>query len=519
MNKRQTNFYSSNSENQPVLFVIGAVVLINALLLYSISLLPFIDLPNHLAEATIYKYKDTDALLGTYYKAVPWYYPNTFHTVFCSLFSSVEFGNKTFYLLYIASLLLATYGIIKELGGNLWYGLLTVLFLYNFNVIGGFTGFVIALPATFLLFYVLLLDARQERLHYKLSAALLLVLLYLMHAQMALFGLALYGCMMLYRYWGQYKKLLLSLLFIPLPVLAMVVFWWFNRAAAAPTEEGSTIAYLASYYKKHYLPEFLMRFRLAVFDNFSLQAGWKGLAIAGFIFILPFLPLLYYKVWKKAETKPFLHNHLIYSLIFLGIGLGCYFILPSKLPGQAPLYERFSTVVILAVIITGSVLLKNRYSRGLVIFVLGASLISTVLWINHFYAFNKENKAFSPALLKGIEPGAKLGGLMYDYRYRGRYTYLHFPNYFIVWNKGIAASKIIDYRFGVVQRGAKGAEIPFYNEWIGRTYSVEKTYDTTLHYLLVRGNAPTQPDLNLANFQLVKKEGPWQLYKNKQLPL
>jgi hypothetical protein len=110
-----------------------------------------------------------------------------------------------------------------------------------------------------------------------------------------------------------------------------------------------------------------------------------------------------------------------------------------------------------------------------------------------------------------------LGGLVYDYRYRGRYTYLHFPNYVIVWNKGLAATKMIDYRFVVVTRGERGKEIPVYNEWIGRTYTVEKAYDSTLSYLLVRGKAPAQPDSNILNATAVRQAGLWGLYKNNRL--
>ena len=83
--------------------------------------------------------------------------------------------------------------------------------------------------------------------------------------------------------------------------------------------------------------------------------------------------------------------------------------------------------------------------------------------------------------------------------------------------QGVAASKIIDYRFGVVRRGERGGEIPPFNEWIGKDYKVEEAYDTTLHYLLVRGEALVQPDSNLLNYQLVKTAGAWQLYKNNKM--
>jgi hypothetical protein len=504
------------AHNRTAFIALLIVALFHVVLLFAMPLLPFIDLPNHLAEATVYKYAKEGTLLGQYYKAVPSYYPNTFHPVFCSLFPSVEAGNKVFYMLYVVLLLLSVYGIIKEVNGNPWYGLLSVIFIYNFNVIGGFTGFTISIPTTLLLFYVILLDVRNERWVYKLGAALLLVLLFLMHAQMALFGLAMYGAIMLYRHWGNFKTLFLNVVLVPLPVIAMVVIWWANRAAAAQEQE-STASFLLDYYKRFYFPEFLLRFRIAVFDNFSLRAGAPGLAIAAVLFLLPFLPLLYYKAWKGAQDKNVLKTRLAYPLVFLAISIGCYLFLPSKLPGQAIIYERFSPLVMLALIITGSVLLKNVQTRGLKYFVIGAVCLYTVLWAEYFYKFNRENREFTPALFSGVPTQAKLGGLVYDYRYRGRYTYLHFPNYVIVWNKGLAATKMIDYRFVVVTRGERGKEIPVYNEWIGRTYTVEKAYDSTLSYLLVRGKAPAQPDSNILNATAVRQAGLWGLYKNNRL--
>jgi len=506
----------ASSTNRTVLFIIALILLVNAVLLYSARLLPFTDLPNHLVEATIYKYATDGTLLRDYYKAVPWYYPNTFHTVFCSLFPSVEFGNKTYYFIYVSLLLLSMYGIIKALKGNLWYGLLSVLFIYNYNVTSGFSGFSLSIAATFLLFYVILRDVQTGRPRYTLAAALLLVLIYLMHAQMGLFGLMLYGLSMLYRHWGNWKALVVKAVLVPLPVVAMVATWWANRAAAAPNEQ-STLAYLAGYYKRLYLGSLPMRARLVVFDNFSLRAGITGLAIAGFLFLLVFLPLLYYKSWKQLGEKSFVKSNLVYPVILLLVSAGCYFVLPNKLPGQALIYERMSVTVLLSLIIIGSVLLREVHTRGIRYFVTGAALIYLCLWGEYFYTFNQQNRDFRPAFFNGVPNNAVLGGLMYKYLYRGRYLYLHFPGYHIVWNKGLATTKSIDYRFGVVTRAERGNAIPFYREWIGRDYLHEKKYDTTLRYVVVHGKPPVQPDSNLLNKTLLRQAGAWQLYQNNSV--
>jgi hypothetical protein len=187
------------------------------------------------------------------------------------------------------------------------------------------------------------------------------------------------------------------------------------------------------------------------------------------------------------------------------------------LPGQAPLYERFCTIVMLAMIIVGSVLLKDIQAKGLRIFILVSAFVYMAMWSEYFHSFNKANKEFRPELFASVPKGSKVSGFIYDFDWRGRATYLHYPNYYLTWHQGIVASKIIDYRFGVVRRTAKGEEIPKYREWIGTIYKVEKAYDTTIHYFLVKGQSPVVPDSNLINKTFVKGAGKWTLFSNNRL--
>jgi hypothetical protein len=190
-------------------------------------------------------------------------------------------------------------------------------------------------------------------------------------------------------------------------------------------------------------------------------------------------------------------------------------LLPNKLPGQSPLYERFSTQLCLSILIFGSVLLKDVKSRGLKYFVLLSAIAYNVLWFEYIYAFNKLNEPFNASFFSDIQHKERLGGLIYDNSFRGRMLYLHFPSYFLVWKKGLSASMIIDFRFGVVRRGPKGWQIPVYNEWIGVIYKPEPEYKNSLEYILVRGKAPVSPDPNMENFYLFRQSGEWLLYKNK----
>ena len=497
---------------RPVLFCIFIFTLLQAILILNSSLLPFQDLPNHLAEASIYKYiLQGDTVISQYYKLVPWYYPNTFYLVFCNFFSSVELANKFFYILVAGAMPFSIYLIIKELKGNCWYCLLSVFFTYNYNVSYGFSGFSIAIPTLFMLFYVLLMEIKENRILWRIAASLLLLLLFFMQAQMALFGLTLFFSLMIFRYWGRYK-ILFGRLAGGVPIIVLLLIWWVTRAGA---KEESTLVFLWDYFKTSYFQTFVLRFRLIFFDNFQLCEGWMGLLIASIFSMSIFLPLLIHRVWKSGTGRRQFSRDLQYPVLFFLISLGCYLFLPAGLPGEQVIYQRFSPVLLLSVIIIGSILLKDRETKWLKYFSIILACLYTFLWMEYIYSFNRENRSFDPAFFSGINRQSIMAGYIYDNKYRGRPVYIQFPSYFIVWKKGIATSKIIDYRFGVIRRGIKGKQIPYYEEWPEEIDKIPTDY-SALDYLLVKGKASVKPDSNLLNFNLFRKEGSWQIFRNKK---
>lgn len=500
----------SFSDFRDVKIIIALFVLVNAVFLFSMPLLPFIDLPNHLAEATIYRYYGEEGnVLANYYKPTPWYFPNTFHTVFCSLFPSVEVGNKIFHILCILLLQVSMFIVVRQLKGNVWYGLLGALFTYNYNFTYGFVGFAISTPTLVLLFYLILRDFEKNTLTLKLRIAALLILLFLMHAQNALFGLMLFGFMTLYKFRSSFKQILLRGFFIPLPLLLLIFTWWFTRGGE---KEESTSGYLLSYYKSHYFQDFLIRFRIVVFDNFQLREGVPGLIIAAAIFALIFIPIIWFKPWREKTVLSLLLPNFVYPIIFFLTGFLCFLLLPDQLPGQSPLFQRFCTIVILSFIILSSVWLGHVRAKALRYFVVGAIAVYSILWFEYIYSFNKINASFNAALFENIPNTSRMAGLIYDHKYRGRKVYIHFPNYFLVWNQGIVASKIIDYRFGVVRRVAAESEVPFYTEYIGDGYRKIDEY-ARLEYLLVKGKPLVENDQNVAGFSALRKAGDWRLFK------
>jgi hypothetical protein len=502
-----------DDSSKQVRILILIFIAFNIILLASARLLPFIDLPNHLAEATIYKFYEPGNLLANYYRPSPWYFPNTFHTVFCSLFPSVEVGNKVFHIMCIILLQGVMFMVIKQLGGNVWYGVLAIPFTYNYNVTFGFVGFAISIPFLIILFYTILLFIQKEKFYLNVIISLLLVMLFFMHAQNALMGLAIYGCMMLYHYRRTLKKFFCHALLVPLPLVFIIFTWWFTREAEQAEE--STFAYLSNYYTTEYFKTFLLRFRIIVFDNFQLRDGLPGLLIAGFFFMSVILPVIMVRPWRPQHLSASFSSGLIYAGIFFVIVFACYLFAPDKLPGQTPIFQRFCTIAILSFIILSSILLKDVHKSWLRYLAIAIVILYSALWSEYIHSFNRENEEFTPGLFAETNPANTLAGLIYDERYRGRKVYIHFPNYYIVWKKGIAASKIIDYRFGVVRRVASESALPFYQELIADHYKPQPQY-AKVDYLLVRGTAPVARDVNLENFSLWHTAGPWKLFMNNR---
>ncbi|MEJ2004783.1 MAG: hypothetical protein P8X57_07435 [Cyclobacteriaceae bacterium] len=129
------------------LFIGFICIIVIAVLIVNTRLLPFVDLPNHLAEAAIFRHLlNSDKVFDAYYEMVPWFYPNTFHPYVVSLFPSAEMGDRIYFLIYLVCLPLSVYLVIRKVDGNQWVGLLSILLVFNYNVTFGFVGFYMAIP-------------------------------------------------------------------------------------------------------------------------------------------------------------------------------------------------------------------------------------------------------------------------------------------------------------------------------------------------------------------------------------
>jgi hypothetical protein len=135
------------------------------------------------------------------------------------------------------------------------------------------------------------------------------------------------------------------------------------------------------------------------------------------------------------------------------------------------------------------------------------------LWAGYFSDFKKESRSFTKNLFPVAAGQKKLAGLIYDFQFRGRPIYIHFPNYYITWKQGIASTCLIDYRFGTIRRKASKTALPSYRriEWVGKRQGYDGRF-ANMDLLLVRGEIPGPHRVYMKHFTLQRRSGKWSLY-------
>jgi hypothetical protein len=477
---------------------VGLIALHLALVL-SARLYPFTDLPDHLAAATIARHAgDASSPLAHYYRVEAFLKPNTFHVWFCSLplFPSAEAANRALFALYVVLFPLSVLLALRKVGGSPRFAFLSFLFVYNFNVSWGFAGYTLAVPLALLFCRSFVLDERGvSGAPRAAGAAASLVLLYFVHVLAALFCVLILFLRLVSRGSGGRRAVAASVS-AALPLALLVFTWWRGESRDyAGTGLGQ---FLGEYYRSAFAATFPDRRSIFILDNYHLFDGVRGYVIAAFFslgVVVPAAAALRARGRGAPGVLPLL----------AGASL-CCLLLPNALPQQSVLYERFSVFVMLALILFAASRLPARLPSAAAGALAALAVLHFLLWANYFFAFNRENTGFDRAFLRPETGGKKLAGLVIDYKFRGRPTYIHFPSYYIVWEKEVATASLADFRFGAVRRGVNGVELPRYLEWAGKRGDYDGRY-RDMDYLLVRGGAAPE------GFALERAVGKWALYR------
>lgn len=502
---------SKRTDDKVFYTIFVTLICLHAILIVTTRLYPFIDLPNHLTEATIYRYYgDESNRFSSYFALDLFLKPNTFHTLFCSLpvFGSVETANRGFFVLYVILLPVSMLLLIGKLGGNRWFSLLSFLLVYNLNVSWGFVGFVFAVPLALLFMHAAIDFIERGLWGAGLAAAMLLVLIFFVHVLAALFSMLVFLVYCLRS--GKPPIRIIERCAALAPAAALILFWW-NAEGAAYRGRGLE-SFLGDYYAHRFFQTFPDRLALLYQDNRHLFAGDWGVA-AGIVFSLCIIaPVLAAVVLGRMRGRSERLRPGRPALVFFCCSLACVLLLPREIPQQAFLYERFLPVLFLSAILLGGCLMPGGLRRAAVIGICAVCVIHCSLWAEYFHDFNRENRSFTAEFMPPAGDGRIMAGIIADYMYRGLPVYIHFPSYYIVWRRGIATTRIVDYRFGSVRRAVDADELPPYLEWAGKFKRYDNRY-WNMDYILIRGDFPVHMFDDLANFTPVRTAGGWSLYE------
>jgi hypothetical protein len=512
------------SKKYSVILALGFFVALHVYVSTTLRLFPFHDLPNHLAAATIFRYYDDPSnSFQQYYDVTIFLRPNAFHFFFCGLdlFPSVEYANHIFYCLYILSLPTACFMLIKKLGGNPWLSLLSFIELYNVNVMYGFTGFTIAIPVAVFTFYFLLKYIEKNSLAWEAAVAFGLVALFFCHIIVMFFtaGVAVIYCALHRR---KNVKLLAKDCCFMLPAILLTGIWLSKKP---PGNFDSIIQYIFEYYSHEYVDTFITRGGLLFLDNFYLFDGYAGYVTGSFFSFFLIAPAVYACFFRKNFFVSLAGSRNIqFSVLLTVFSLILFLVLPFSVPSTIHFfYIRFSVFFYLGLIFFCSILMPFP-SKVVKPAVLAVCLIHFFLWTDYFSSFSETTKGYNPDFFAKTVNSKRLAGLMYDCRFRGRTILRHFPDYYIVWKKGIASTFLIDCgfgSFGSTTRKAPPDKLPYYIDWIGaRWVGKQGIYDgryDTMDYILTRGEVHEKTDKSLETFTIINRSGKWKLYEKECL--
>ena len=380
-----------------ILFIL--ICIVHVLNISRLDVYPFTDLPNHLAEVTIFKFMDD---LGndfsSYYRSeIGLLKPNSFHIVFCALFRNIEIGNKLFHLLYILLVPICLCIMIRSIGGNLWFALLSFLFLYNYNIMWGFTGFAFAIPISFIAIIILFSYRNRPTLLNGFLLAFILLVLYYTHVLVFLFSISVVVIAILTSSRGPLILRLFRLVPV-IPSTAIFLGWIFSGYEFHT--QTSTLDFLKSYYYKEYFTSIPQRFKHFFWqDNARVATGKIGQYIGLLISLTVLCPVLAIATPKNIAS--YLNNRKRrIILIFVFIAILFYVFLPDKLPGQSHLYQRFSVFVYLSIVCVSSFI--KKYKRRLLIsaYISIICVTHSLLWSSYYSDFKVKISCFNRDLFK-----------------------------------------------------------------------------------------------------------------------
>ena len=463
-------------------------------------ILPFIDLPFRLMASTIMRYYDSPGYIFSQYYTIPTLFKsNIFHLIFCSLkiFPDVETANKIYYIIYFISFPSLLFFLIKKLGYNKWFSILGFFVVFNSDVHWGFADYTMSLSVLLLFILILKNTFDRKNASWLLLSLLTILVTFFVHFQMSIYECVLFVIFSLMTFRHEIKKLIFYLLsLIPIfVIMALVYLMDANRG------NEDMFSFLLNYYINVYPSEILVRLQNIFFiNNYHLGGNIYGVIIGLSVSAIIILPAIYLIFKKKIKFKisGIAEIVMLTSLLF-------YFILPDIIPGQNLISSRFAEIFFIGLILFLSE--TDFDSRKYLLSVNILLFLFFIVNIRYFAEFNKVTKGFDKSFFDSVNKTEVVTGLIDKSMYKDRPVFVHFHNYYTVWNKGISTG-LIDYRYGVIRRKAEKNILPDFDPWSKLSEYPKDRYLNCGYLLLKSDNA-----ISDKNFNLINSVNDWKLYK------
>ena len=482
--------------------LLGGVVM--ALPLWVGRYLPLLDLPQHLAIATVFlRHADPTWMLSAYYEPQPGeltpYWGHYVALVGLGRFMPVDAAARVFLTLYVVALPWAAMALARALGRPARVGLLAIPLALNGNL---YYGFIAYCASTVLLLWAIALLARQLEAPSARRAAVLAPLaaaIFFTHVQSFAFLLLAAPVLAAFgdapgrravRAW----PLLPATLGIFLPWLYLSTTPQPGADRYFPPLDETRSTYASPWERLAGIPANVAGSYQDGSDTALLAAWAVALGAAA--------------VAARGEPGPAPDRRAAALLL---AAVACYFLLPVAIQGQWNIAQRFAWL---------AALLAPLLLRGAPRWIPAATLVLAVAtsasaaW--HHREFEREAAPFDQAL-KAIPPGARVLGLIHDTQGRVllRWPYLHFEQYAVVRGGGMAAHSFTA-NSPMPVRLRRVARVPAPEVWHPAAFRYEE-HARYFDHFLVRGGIEASRALRERPDEVdeVFRGGAWRVFRRR----
>jgi hypothetical protein len=524
--------------NRRYWLLLGATTFIYLLPLWLVRLLPFVDLPQHLSFVSILRNLAnpvTDYREMFTVKLYPTH--NVLHLLFCyplSALVGVETSNRLFLSLYVILLPLALHYFLSVIGGNRWLTFAGFLFVYNFNLFWGFVSSTFVIPLVLLVMAYAIRELESARpatrknrdatvfaaktggvpIFRFVAIALLFILIFLGHSLFYLFATGLYLVVVIAATWRtpSQGRTIGRMLLPQLPVLLFFVLPW---QLSIFSGEGGALA-------TNVMAGFSLGNLVSRLSSFFETVTARGDEVSFFLLKLYLvIGITAVVLYARRHGPPVLLSRRFRAVTLLTVtSLAAFLLFPAAIRQAWFLNERFTVFFYLFLTgLLGLVVAASEFRPGWVLGVLFLAVginVASLGW--RFVAFDRKARPVVRMLSK-LEKDRKLLGLIYETRPKpdllGYDVFLHFANYYQVWNRGYPGFSFASIRFSPIQYRDSTDFLPPGSEWSPSEWVFPEGWDV-YDYFLVQGIVPPQDQEFVARWELLDSTGKWRLYRRPE---